>query len=368
LGKARTTFKYRKPVHTGSIILAGCLIILGCGGLTACKAPSSQAKTKLVVFEADSLMVPFAQIQSEFEKANPDIDVEIQAHGSIQVIRQVTELGQDVDVVAVADDSLIPMLMYQTKMPDGKPYASWCIEPITNEMVLAYTPKSKYADEINANNWYQILTRPDVRVGLADPRMDSVGYRTLMTTKLAESYYGVKDIMADTVGKYFSLPINANDANGNSAIIVPELLEPNDSHMVLRGAHMELLALLQSGDVDYSFDYKSAVIQDNLNYIELPKAINLGDDSFAQNYQKVVVRLDYQRFKTVNPVFEGIPIVYGITIANNAKHTEAGIKFIQFVLGPEGQRIFTAASQPELVPPICDNASALPGGLKSFFR
>ena len=68
-------------------------------------------------------MVPFAQIQKEFEQANPDINVEIQAHGSIQVIRQVTELGQDVDIVAVADYSLIPMLMYQTMMPNGKPYA-----------------------------------------------------------------------------------------------------------------------------------------------------------------------------------------------------------------------------------------------------
>jgi len=78
-------------------------------------------KTKLVVFEADSLMVPFSQVKKEFEQANPDIQVEMQAHGSIQVIRQVTELGQDVDVVAVADYSLIPMLMYQTKCRTANP-------------------------------------------------------------------------------------------------------------------------------------------------------------------------------------------------------------------------------------------------------
>ena len=265
-------------------------------------------KSNLVVFEADSLMVPFAQIQKEFEQANPDINVEMQAHGSIQVIRQVTELGQDVDVVAVADDSLIPMLMYQTKMPDGKPYANWDIMPATNQLVLAYTSQSKYANEINANNWYQIISRPDVRLGFTDPRMDSVGYRTLMTLKLAESYYGVDNIMDDTVGKYFSMPITANEENGISTIHVPELLEPTDDHMVLRGAQMELLALLQSGDIDYTIDYKSTVIQDGLSYIELPPEINLGDSNFAQNYQKVIVKLDYQRFKTVNPVFKGYPL------------------------------------------------------------
>jgi len=40
--------------------------------------------------------------------------------------------------------------------------------------------------------------------------------------------------------------------------------------MVLRGAHMQLLALLESNDVDYTIDYRSSVIQDGLNYLELP--------------------------------------------------------------------------------------------------
>jgi len=247
-----------------------CLLLAMVGNLAACR-PSSPSpgtadaeKSRLVVFEADSLMVPFAQIQKEFEQANPGIKVEIQAHGSIQVIRQVTELGQDVDIVAVADDSLIPMLMYQTKMPDGRPYASWDIMPVTNELVLAYNSKSKYAGEINANNWYQIISRPDIRLGFADPRMDAVGYRALMAMKLAESYYGVDDIMEDAIGKYFSMPITASESNGVTTIVVPELLEPTTNHMVLRGAHMELLALLQSGDIDYTVDYKSTVIRDGL--------------------------------------------------------------------------------------------------------
>jgi len=137
-------------------------------------------KTKLVVFEADSLMVPFAQVKKEFEQANPDIQVEMQAHGSIQVIRQVTELGQDVDVVAVADYSLIPMLMYQTKMPDGKPYASWDIMPATNQLVLAYTSKSKYASELNAGNWYQIIARPMSASDSPTPAWMLFGYRNLM--------------------------------------------------------------------------------------------------------------------------------------------------------------------------------------------
>jgi molybdate/tungstate transport system substrate-binding protein len=350
-----------------------CLLMSLLAGVTACATSSpstgtASGKTKLVVFEADSLMVPFAEIKKEFEQANPDIQVQMQAHGSIQVIRQVTELGQDVDVVAVADYSLIPMLMYQTKMPDGKPYASWDIMPATNQLVLAYTTKSKYAGELSAANWYQIISRPDVRFGFADPRMDAVGYRNLMALKLAETYYHANNIMDNTVGKYFSMPITSNDINGASTVHIPELLEPTDPHMVLRGAHMELLALLQSGDIDYTIDYKSTVIQDGLQYLELPPEINLADKNFAQNYGKVVVKTDYQRFKTVDPVFQGLPIIYGMTIANNSTHQAAAEKFVQFVLSADGQRIFKDSNQPELIPPQCDNINALPDSLKPLFR
>ena len=124
---------------------------------------------------------------------------------------------------------------------------------------------------------------------------------------------------------------------------------------------------LQSGNIDYTIDYKSVVIQDGLKYLELPPEINLGETGNAQTYRKVVVKMDYQRFATVNPVFEGLPIIYGMTIPNNAQNTTAAIKFIQFVLGTEGQKIFQNCNQPELIPPICDNVSSLPGVLKTLF-
>ena len=98
--------------------------------------------------------------------------------------------------------------------------------------------------------------------------------------------------------------------------------------MFLRGANMQLLALLESNDVDYTFDYKSVVIQHNLKYLELPPEINLGDKRFADGYGKVVVKLDFRRFKTVEPVFEGVPIGYGLTIANNSKHQQEAIRFL----------------------------------------
>jgi molybdate/tungstate transport system substrate-binding protein len=352
------------PRLTVRFLLA--VLVLGCGCSSAC-TPTPAEKTKLVVFEAGSLMVPFAQMEKEFETANPDIDVEIQAHGSIQVIRHLTELGEDVDIVAVADYSLIPLLMYQTMMPDGKPYADWYIKPAANQLVLAYTPNSKYAGELNADNWYEIITRPDVRIGLADPRMDAVGYRTLMVTKLAESFYDVDGIMRNAIGRYFTVPIIAREEDGISLITVPELLEPSDDRMYLRGASMQLVALLQSNDIDYTFEYESVVAQQGLNYLELPPEISLGDENYIENYSKVRVKLDFRRFKSVIPEFEGLPIAYGMTIAANSEQKEEAARFIEFVLSPDGQRIFSENHHPPLVPPECDNVAALPDELKVFF-
>src|SRR5690554_6856031 len=71
----------------------------------------SQEKTTVKIQAVGSLLVPFGAIEKAFEAENPDIDVLVEGHGSIQVIRHVIELpafsGEPVaDIVAVADYSL----------------------------------------------------------------------------------------------------------------------------------------------------------------------------------------------------------------------------------------------------------------------
>ena len=148
---------------------------------------NSQPKIPLVVFAAGSLIIPFDHLEKAFEAKYPNIDVLAEYHGSIQVMRHATELHEPIDVVATADAALIPMLMYATKVPEtGKPYANWYINFASNHLALAYNADSKYADEINADNWTEVISRPDVKTGIADPRFDASGYRALMAFALAE--------------------------------------------------------------------------------------------------------------------------------------------------------------------------------------
>jgi len=79
------------------------------------------------------------------------------------------------------------MMMYQTNMSNGEPYANWDIESNTNQLVLAYTSTS------NTPMKLILVLVPDNLgprrcLGFTDPRIDAVGYRTLMTLGLAGSF------------------------------------------------------------------------------------------------------------------------------------------------------------------------------------
>lgn len=341
------------------------LVVLALGTTSGC-AP--KAKTQLSVFFAGSLITPFAELEKAYEAVHPNVDVLMQGHGSIQVIRHVTEIHELIDVVATADHSLIPMLMYRKNVPEtGKPYAEWYIKFASNKLALAYSPTSKYADEINADNWYKVIARSGVRVGIADPRFDASGYRALMALKLAEAAYNKPTIFVDMIMGRFKTPITAKEEDGVTVIHVPEIVEAkDDSGIVLRGASIELIALLESGDLDYAFEYESVIQQHGLQMVHLPDAVNLGSPEHAADYAKVQVQMDFQRFLSVNPVFNGEVIGYGVTIPTNAPHPKEAEEFVAFLLGPEGRKIMEANHHPFISPMEGSQYDAIPKRLQSL--
>jgi len=331
-------------------------------------APVPAARTPLVVFAAGSLIVPFNQLETAFEAAHPDIDVRLEYHGSVQVIRYVTDIKQEIDVVASADHALMPMLMYNNTVPEtGRPYADWTIRFAGNRLALAYTDRSAYRDEINAGNWYEVIARDGVRLGLSDPRFDPSGYRSLMTLKLAETAYGVRGIFDSVLGGQFQSAITWFWDEGETLITVPELLATKaDSRIMLRGSSIHLASLVESGDVDYAFLYESVIRQQGFHMVELPAAVNLGDEAMAEAYSAVRVHLNFQRFASVRPEFTGEPIAYGVTIPSNAPHPDAAAEFIAFLLSDEGRAIMAANYHPLHEPVEVDNHAALPTALQAL--
>lgn len=340
------------------------VVILAAAAVPAC----SPERISLKVQYAGSLIVPFTALEAAYEAAHPEVDVQMEGHGSIQVIRHVTEIGDLVDVAVTADAALIPLLMYEKEVPEtGEPFAEWYIEFATNRLTLGYRRSSAHAAEITADNWHQVVGRPGVTLGLADPRLDPAGYRALMVLVLAQQEYGEPTLFYDLAGARLKPPVLTEEDDGRTVIVVPELLEPRSgSGLLMRGASIQLTALLESGDLDYAFEYESVIRQHGLEMVALPDSLNLGAEAYRDRYRQVQVRLDFRRFASVDPVFDGDVIRYGVTIPANAPNPGEAVRFIAFLLGPEGRAIMEANYQDLLAQPEADHYDALPDDLQPY--
>ncbi len=140
------------------------------------------AKEPIIVLHAGSLSVPFAEIEAVFEAKYPQYDVQREPSGSIAAARKVTDLGKAADVMGSADYQVIDTML----IPN---HAKFNAQFATNEMVLAYTEKSKFSKEINEKNWADIFLKEGVVVGHSNPNLDPCGYRAMLVTMLAEKHY-----------------------------------------------------------------------------------------------------------------------------------------------------------------------------------
>ncbi len=300
------------------------------------------------VFHAGSLAQPFQAVEKNFEAANKNTDVQLEAAGSVDTIRKVTELGKQADVIGSADYRLIPQMMY----PD---YADWYIVFATNEIVLCYTDKSKYADEINADNWYEILQKPDVLWAFGSPNIDPCGYRTVMTIKLADLAYN-KSVFNNLLAAHTAITIK--EENGVYTITTPEALNPDTKYVTIRDKSEDLVSMTIAGGIDYAFEYRSVAEQNKLKYVELPPSINLKDVRYEETYAKVKVKISNGTIQTA------APIAYGITVPKNAVNKDLGIKYVEQVINENGQKIFRDMGQPPTVPAL--GSGNIPEQLKKY--
>jgi molybdate/tungstate transport system substrate-binding protein len=297
-----------------------------------CSSAGQPQKTVLKVVPAGSLLQPFDEVEKAFEAEHPDVDVQIEGHGSIQAIRQVTDLHRPVDVVAVADASLIPDLMFRTDPTTGANFTDTYTPFARNAMVIAFTNKSRYADEITPENWYLVLSRPDVRVGISNPMLDAAGYRSIMVALLADKYYQNSSLFPVLIGSHFTPPLEVQNESRISTVRLPEVLRPSDEKLVIRDGSIFVLSQLEAGGIDYSFEYRSVAEGHNLRWINLPSALDLSSPGYAGDYGKARVILGFQRFSAIGQERTGQPIVYAITVPNPAPHPELAREFSDKVI------------------------------------
>jgi len=352
-----------------ALVLTVLVTVLGCG---------PQGET-LTIFHAGSLAVPFVDLGAEFEALNPDVDIVFTSGGSATMISNAIaqeDAGESPpDIVASADYKLIPDRMY------GGGYADWYIAFARNTMVLCYSDNATGSDDIVNENrtWYDVLRNEDVSYGHSDPDQDPCGYRTLLVIQLAQKYYydnatdfGLEPD-SDAADLYDVLIPGSEHERGRTGGI-NSTARPGGSEEIVSAKSIDLIVALESGDLDYAFEYRSVAVQHELNYIELNDYINLSRTSAElAGVEEFYATASIEILKDPRPpeVYEaqyGAAIVYGITIPVNAENEDLAAEFIELLLSETGKEIIeTENGQPMLDPPLCDRPENLPASLQSLF-
>jgi len=318
---------------------------------------------ELTVLHAGSLAVPYEEMADSFETQNEHVTVVMEGAGSRTTIRKVTELGKEADVIGSADYMAIEDLMF----PD---YADWYIKFATNSLVIAYRDGAPFAGEIvsGERTWYDVLRNEDVTYGHSDPDADPCGYRSLMVCQLAQKYY------YDEAADFGLTPDDDADGLYDALIPIPAGGDEMDRGRmgggwgeIVKPKSVELMYLLDSGDLDYAFEYESVAIQHGYDYITLPDELDMSNQALADFYSKATVNVTGSEEGTVSTLV-GEPTVYGVTIPSNAPHPEEALDFVELMLSAEGQSILTSQGQPPLVPAEPSDASKIPEQLKPYIE
>lgn len=186
-------------------------------------------------------------------------------------------------------------------------------QPIAHtEMVIAYSPKSRFAARFEAagkgsGNWWEILQEPGIRFGRTDPVGDPQGRNIIFTMMLASKAYKQPDLVEKTLGP----TINEKQI----------FTEPT------------VQARLQSGELDAASAYKIQPGPFNLPYISLPKEINLSGQNVRTEHPDVTLTIDG---KTYSPE----PLIYYAVVLKDAPNVKGAAAFAEWLKGDEAQGIF----------------------------
>jgi molybdate/tungstate transport system substrate-binding protein len=310
-------------------------LALGASGLligASMALPQAQTAepSVLTIYAAGTLAVPFRQVSAIFEQKNSNVRVQAQFGGSVMMAKRITDLHQDADLLAVADYNVIPKYMF-----DDPAHAAWYAGFARNAITFVYTDKSKYAGEINAQNWYKVLARKGVEIGRSNPDTDPSGYQTLQMLNLAEKFYNAPGLEQNVLA-------NAPVAN-------------------IRDTETSLIAALQLGQIDYLAIYRSDALQHHLKFVDLPAKINLSDPAESSYYAQGVAH-------TKNGDLAGKPIVYAVTTVSGSKNASLADKYVALLLGSQGQGVMKNNGFGEFSPPYAVRVDAMPPELKGMVK
>jgi molybdate/tungstate transport system substrate-binding protein len=174
-------------------------------------------------------------------------------------------------------------------------HLDWYVRFATSSLVVAHGDRARGVDSISPENWWRILSAEGVTIGRADSAIAPAGRHALGVLRRAEAYYGQRGLTQQLLSR-----------SG------PRLVRPNAT---------ELAALLDAGQVDFILEYESVARQFGFRYVKLPADL-------------------------------APAVLYGAGVPKASSRAEDAVRFVVYLLGPDGERIMRAAHVDVLRTPV----------------
>ena len=279
------------------------------GGIAS--APAFAAEPVLAVAYAGSMGALMDKALGPAIAKNAHVQYQGQGAGAFGLAHLIAAKQINPDVFVSITPGPIEVLQKAGLIDTAVPVAS-------TQMVIAYSDKSRFAADFKAASagkmpWYEVLEKPGLNFGRTDPKTDPQGRNIVFTMLLAQRYYKQPGLADKILGKV---------ENPRQIFTEPSLL-----------------SRLESGQLDATSGYLSAVISHKLPYIKLPEQINLSDPGMIKDwYSKAHFDLTLPNGKT--DTLSTQPLVFYAAVLKNAPNPKAGAAFVKLMTGAEGQAMF----------------------------
>ena len=288
-----------------------------------------QEQNEVFILYAGSLIHPMTgNIKNEFE-ASTSYNLIGEGKGSIHASNMIMDKQRTPDVFISAGSEPMSRLIDTSKV-------DWYLVFATSELVFSYSsnsPSFQLLEKIRIGdlNWNDVLTNSDLKLKRTDPELDPKGYYTIMMLQLAEIFYDDNNLLENVIDDY--------DADQ----ILPEEI---------------LVTILTLGQIDIIPTYKHEALSKNLPYFTLPDEINLSHIEYSDFYS--------QSFYSMNSGkrIQGHPIIFTITIPNDAQNIEGAIHFIEYFLSENNKTYLETIGLHPITPIIYGDFTKVPESLR----
>ena len=270
----------------------------------------SQTSTPLILYSADSFVIEATMLESAFTSSTGIMMAPPKSGGSLLLASEIAQ-GNPVSVFISLSHSAVTAANLKNES------SGWAIAFASDQMTLAYSNATLQNSAANAtvaacnsalaadtnsswNTCFTMLTSGSVKIGTGNPNADPSGYRGW--------------IVLEAAGQAF-----AND----SSFYENRLISNNGN--VTAASAADLIAPLQTGQIQFLWIYKSSAVAHKLNYLQLPGRVNLGSSKYSSFYSKFSYQL-------ATGVQTGGVIRLWITAPTDSTDTADSLQFVAFVV------------------------------------